>query len=71
MIRDRFKLILKFLHFNDNTTYNAEDPDRDRLHKVRPFLDMLRDRFRNVYYPGKNLTVDESLVLFKGKLHFR
>ena len=70
MKRDRFKLILKFLHFNDNTTYNPEHSDRDRLHKVRPFLDILLDRFRNVYSPGKNLSVDESLVLFKGRLHF-
>ena len=24
------------VHFNDNSTYDPEDPDRDRLHKVRP-----------------------------------
>ena len=48
MSRDRFKLILKFLHFNDNSTY-----DRDRLHKVRPLLDMLRNRFRTAYRPEK------------------
>ena len=47
MLRDRFKLILKFLHFNDNNTYDPEDPNRDRLHKIRPLLRMLRDRFRN------------------------
>ena len=66
MLRDRFKLFLKFLHFNDNSTYDPEDPDRDRLYKIRPFLNMLRDRFRNTYSPEKNLSVDESLVLFKG-----
>lgn len=71
MLRNRFKLILKFLHFNDNSTYDPEDPDQDRLHKIRPFLNMLRDRFRNVYSPGRNLSVEESLVLFKGRLHFR
>lgn len=32
---------------------------------------MLRDTFRNVYSPGRNLSVDESLVSFKGRLHFR
>ena len=27
------------VHFNDNSTYDPEDPDRDRLHKVRPLSD--------------------------------
>ena len=71
MKRDRFELIMKFLHFNDNSTYDATDEDRDRLHKVRPLIDGLRERCRKVYYPGKNLSVDESLVLFKGRLHFK
>eukprot|EP00111_Clytia_hemisphaerica_P021996 TCONS_00064679-protein len=57
MNRDRFKLILKFLHFNDNSTYDPQDPDRDRLHKVRPILDILRNRFRTVYNPGKTLAL--------------
>ena len=42
MPRDRFKVILRFLHFNDNATYNVENADRDHLHKVRP----LRVHFR-------------------------
>jgi len=71
MKRDRFELIMKFLHFNDNSTYDATDENRDRLHKVRPLIDGLRERCRKVYYPGKNLSVDESLVLFKGRVHFK
>ena len=42
MPRDRFKVILRFLHFDDNATYNVENADRDHLHKVRP----LRVHFR-------------------------
>ena len=42
MPRDRFKVILRFLHFNGNATYNVENADRDHLHKVRP----LRVHFR-------------------------
>ena len=34
MSRNCFKVILRFLHFNDNGTYNAEDADCDYLHKV-------------------------------------
>ena len=73
MTRNRFYLILRFLHFNDN-----EDPlhdinyeNRDRLHKLRPLINLFQNRCRTVYNPGKHLSVDESLVLFKGRLKFR
>jgi len=36
MPRDRFLLLLRFLHFNDNDSYDAKDPERDRLQKIRP-----------------------------------
>ena len=53
MKRDRFYLILKFLHFNNNETVDPENPDRS--HKVRPLIELLRQRFRKVYSTGKNL----------------
>lgn len=73
MTRDRFYLLQKFLHFNNNLDpgYDPNDDERDRLHKVRPFIEMIQERCRKVYYPGKHLSVDESLVLFKGRLHFK
>ena len=71
MKRNRFYLILKFLHFNDNSTYDAADENVDRLHKVRPLIDLFRNRCKDVFQPGQNLSVDESLVLFKGRLKFR
>ena len=69
----RFQLLLRFLHFQDNQdpNYNANDPNRDRLFKVRSIIDMLKERFNNVYYPPEHLTVDESLILFKGRLLFK
>ena len=69
----RFYLILKFLHFNNNNDpdCDANDENRDRLHKLRPFLEMTRDQCKWVYQPGNYLSVDESLVLFKGRLHLR
>ena len=69
MKRDRFYLILKFLHFNNNETVDPENPHR--LHKVRPLIQLLRERFRKVYSPGKNMSVDESVVLYKGRLKFK
>ena len=34
-------------------------------------MDMLRQKFNSVYCPPANLTVDESLVLYKGRLLFK
>ena len=69
----RFQLILKFLHFNDNEDryFNPNDENHDRLHKLQPFLELMRNQMRTVFTPGRELSVDESLVLFKGGLKFR
>ena len=73
MPRKRFQLILKFLHFQDNQdpNYNCDDPHRDRLFKVRTIIEMLKRRFNTVYYTSEHITIDESLVLYKGRLHFK
>ena len=73
MTQNRFQLIEKFLHFNNNLdpSYDPLDENRDRLHEVRPILDILRRQCKTVRYPGKELSVDESLVLFKGGVKFR
>ena len=73
MPQKRFQLLMKFLHFQDNqdANYNPNDPQRDRLFKVRAVLNMMKERFNNVYCPPEHITVDESLVLFKGRLLFK
>ena len=72
MTRNRFFLTLQFLYFNNNDqNYNLRDENTDQLHKIRPFLDMSSEGFRKVYQPGKQLSVDKSLILFKGQLHFK
>ncbi|KAJ1159649.1 hypothetical protein NDU88_000154 [Pleurodeles waltl] len=64
--------IKKMLHFVDNVLALPRDhPDSDRLFKIRPVLDHFVDRFSEDYVPGKEISVDESLVLFKGRLVFR
>ena len=70
MNRDRFLNLLRFLHFADNRNHNPADPDNDRLYKIREIINMIKQQCREVYSPGKNLSVDESLVLFKGRLSF-
>ena len=72
MTRNRFLLLLKFLHFNNNQDApNRDDDDRDRLFKLRPLLDHLFEKFQTAYTPTESVVVDESLLLWKGRLVFK
>lgn len=71
MPRDRFLLLLRFLHFANNDDNNPDDPNRDRLHKIRSFSNMIKERCKSVLVPGQHICVDESLVLYKGRLSFK
>jgi len=61
MTGKRFEELKRFLHLADN---NACDMS-DKLHKVRPFTDMLKQRFLRVPMV-EGLSVDEQIVPFKG-----
>ncbi|KAK3740708.1 hypothetical protein RRG08_048952 [Elysia crispata] len=72
MIRDRFEQIQKFIHFNDNRQEPPHTANkRDRLYKIRPLLELFSPSFRNVFTPDKLICIDESLMLFKGRVIFR
>ena len=64
-------LLLIFLHFADNDLIDIKDPDWDRLGKIRPIINLIRDYRATVYSPTRDLCVDESLVLFEGRLAFK
>lgn len=70
--RIRFTQILRYLHFVDNTTLTARGQEGyDKLGKIRPFLERVIGRFQQVYSPSRNLSVDETLIKFKGRLSWR
>ena len=55
------------MHFANN-----EDIARnDRLEKSRPIIDDFKRKFRNCMNPTQNLCIDESLLLWKGRLDFK
>ena len=67
----RFELLLKYLHLNDNMKMAPKgSPSYDKLHKIRPLLDSLIMSFKTHYTPTKCLSIDESIVGFKGRLFF-
>ena len=71
MPRNRYQTILRFLHFADNSQFDPNDPERDRLYKVRPLVDHLVSKFKSTYIPEKEISVDEELLLWKGRLVFK
>ena len=65
MAQNRFSEILRFLHF---TSTNLPD---DKLHKIRPVFEYLITKFMENYRPGEKVTVDESLMLWRGRLGWK
>ena len=69
--RDRFSLIMKFLHLNDSTKYVPKgQPRYDALYKLHPFLDPLIANFKAGFTLGREVSVDEAIIGFKGQLWF-
>ncbi|XP_065645481.1 piggyBac transposable element-derived protein 4-like [Hydra vulgaris] len=66
MPRNKFQLMLRFWHFINN-----EDSGSGRLCKINGLLDHLNNTMDNIYCPNKNISIDESMMLWKGRLVFR
>ncbi|XP_046837276.1 piggyBac transposable element-derived protein 4-like [Vespa crabro] len=66
MSKDRYFSLLKMLHFSDKASRTA-----DRLYKINKVVDMLRVSFNNAFQPYQRLCIDESLLLYKGRLSLK
>ncbi|XP_068235663.1 piggyBac transposable element-derived protein 4-like [Palaemon carinicauda] len=66
MKRDRFTLLLKCFHFNDNDL----DDKSNKLYKIQPLLDKLNQRFKSVYSPGDRVVIGESMIPYRGRVSF-
>lgn len=70
MSLSRFKLILKFIRFDDLETRVARR-QRDKMAAIRQVWDLFATRCRTFYNVGTDCTVDEQLVGFRGRCPFR
>lgn len=68
MTRNSLQLLLKFLHFNNSEKPAADDPNSDKL--LPPLLDHVCEKFGEVYTTSHNIPIDESLLLWRGRLAF-
>jgi hypothetical protein len=65
--RNRFQALLSFLR-----CYDAENMDAaDELHKIRPFLEIVQTACSSVYTPECEVSVDETLVMYRGRVAIR
>jgi hypothetical protein len=65
MSRNSFEEILRYLHCNDNSL-NSHD-NKDKIYKIRPMVSTLNTRFRKCYGNTRRTSIDESMILFKGR----
>ena len=66
--RTRFIEISKYLHFADNQSLPPTGtPEYNKLGKIQPILKHLGERFEAVYNLNKELSIDETMIPFKGR----
>ena len=72
MSRNRFQKLSQYFHLNDNSKAKAKgEPGYDPLFKVRPLLDLVTNNSRAHYNPGKDISLDEAMIKFNGRLSFK
>lgn len=64
----RYLYILRHLHLNDNSKMPERGSDKfEKLYKLRPLLNHLKETFPKLYTPSRNLSIDESMIGYKGR----
>ena len=62
--RDRFLQIFWMLHVGESDSPNKGS-------KIQPFLDLLIPLFQQCLIPSQEVSVDESMIAFRGRVSFR
>ncbi|KAL0810151.1 hypothetical protein ABMA28_010943 [Loxostege sticticalis] len=68
--RKRYEDLVRALHFVDSPTEEVF-PNGDRIHRIRPILTHLNMKFQANYTPSKDICIDESLIMWKGRFDIR
>ena len=63
----RYEKLMQYPYMSDRAT-EPTGQNHDKLYKIWPVLEMVQESFKTHYNPGKNQTVDEAVIGFKGKL---
>ena len=70
MTRDRLKTLMTYTHLNDNSAMPAQRHPDYKLYKVKPLMDALLNQFEQCFYPSQQVSIDEAMIKYKGRLSF-
>ena len=60
---------MKYIHLNDSEKMpSVGNSKHGKIYKIRSLLEMIVERFKSVYTPTENLSVDETIISYKGRL---
>ena len=64
----RFSQLNRYIFFCDPHSLNDDEHDCSKLAKLKPFLEHLHAAFKENINCGKNTTIDDAMISYKGKL---
>ena len=68
----RYEKINQYLHLNDAAFAVPQGEDgHDKLYKVRPIIEHFRQVTAQYWTPDQNLSIDEAMIAFEGRLHMK
>ena len=68
MSHNRFEQIWWCLHFNNN---ELKQQSTNRLFKIQPLLDFFLERFQTIHKRNQQLSLDEAMIPWRGRLRIR
>ena len=72
MTQTRFFQIWRYFHVADNArALPREDPNFDKIYRVRQFLDLVMTNAQHLYCLDRDVSIDETMVPHKGRLSFK
>lgn len=70
MGKNRFLSIERFLRFDDKNSRPLRK-SKDKLAPIRELWEEINHKLQKYYLPGENLTIDEQLIPFRGRVSFK
>lgn len=72
--RNRFLAIMRYIHLNDNENLPPRDDPSFKLYRVQPLVDFMKmfclDTFEQYFPADQELSIDEAMIKYKGRLSF-
>ena len=69
MGKSRYQRINQY--FDNTEALPKIDPNYDPLFKVRPLLDLVKEKSHTHFNPGQEISINEGMIKFNGRLSFK